>query len=117
MPFEVPASKASIRQNQFSFTLPGDETEYVLPKMQYVNSDIQRRMQELARPLKSVIEAGGRPTEEQAAAIDKVNRELIEFYLPGFYGKVTDDQLQALIEAWQEASTVDVGESSASASS
>lgn len=117
MPFEVPASKASIGQNQFTFHLPDDPTEYVLPKMQYINSGIMREMQALARPLKELVAGGGQPTEEQALAIDALNRQMIEFYLPDFYRKVTDDQIKAIIEAWQEASTVELGESSASASS
>lgn len=124
MPYEVPASKASFKQNRFEFTIwdyddgeriPGSDVTYSIPKMQYINSDIRQRMLEVSMPLKKIIDEGGKPAPEQAAEVTKIQRELFEKYAPGLYGRIADDQLNAIQEAWQEASGIQLGESSASA--
>lgn len=122
MVFKVPASKASIKQNQFEFELevPGSNGKtktkrFVLPKMQYISSDIRERMQRTTAPLKAAIDAGQEPTPEQQVEASIIQRELFERYVPGLYELVTDDQIRAIQEAWQEASSVEMGESSPSA--
>jgi hypothetical protein len=112
--FQVPVSKASIEQNQFNLELPTGE-KYTLPKMQYLNADIRQRMARIGADLKTVLDEGGTPTPTQAAELAEVQRELLEKYAPGIYKLVSDDQVQAIFEAWQEASSITVGESSASA--
>lgn len=115
MVFQVPTSKASIDQNQFKFQLPGSRKTYTLPKMQYISSDLRERMQSAGTRLKTVIDAGGTPDPESAAEMGKIQRELFEKYAPGLYELVTDDQIEAIQEAWQEASGISLGESSPSA--
>lgn len=117
MVYSVPPSKASIKQNVFEFTLPGDESTYTLPKMEFLSSSIRQRLLVVTAPLRATLAAGGTPTDAQAAEIATIQREMIETYCPGLYEKVTDDQLADLINAWRDASAVDLGESSASASS
>jgi len=112
--FKVPESKASIAQNRFEFELPTGE-KFSLPKMQYISTDIRERMQRTSVPLKRIIDEGGQPTPEQTIEVQAIQRELFEKYAPGLYELVTDDQLTAIQQAWQEASGISVGESSASA--
>ncbi|KKI16371.1 MULTISPECIES: hypothetical protein [unclassified Leucobacter] len=115
MVFEVPASKASIKQNQFQFKLPDSKKTYTLPKMQYISSDIRERMQRTSVTLKAAIDAGVEPDPADALEASKIQRELFERYAPGLYELVTDDQIRAIQEAWQEASSIELGESSPSA--
>lgn len=112
--FQVPASKASIKQNQWSFTLPTGE-KFTVPKMQYLNADIRQRMARIGADLKRIIDEGGKPNPQQVAELQTVQRELLEKYAPGIYTLVSDDQIEAIFSAWQEASGISVGESSASA--
>lgn len=117
MVFKVPASKASIKQNQFEFELDvdGKKKKFSLPKMQYISSDLRERMQSVGASIKSAVDAGGTPDPEVAAEMGKIQRELFEKYVPDLYRFVSDDQLEAIQEAWQEASGITVGESSPSA--
>lgn len=127
MTFQVPASKASIKQNRFEFELPneydgdgnpiaesGVET-FSLPKMQYINADVRQRLVSITIPLKDLIDAGGKPSPENVAELLEIQRELFERYAPGLYAKLGDDQMLAVLNAWQAASSVTVGESSPSA--
>ncbi|WP_425836946.1 hypothetical protein [Microbacterium sp. PA5] len=114
MSFKVPESKASIDQNKWTFDLPTGES-FTVPKMQYLNADIRERMTQIGVELKTVIDAGDKPSPEQTAALSAIQRELLETYAPGVYKLVSDDQVQAIFEGWQEASSITVGESSASA--
>lgn len=115
MVFEVPASKASIDQNQFKLKLPGSKKVWSLPKLQYINSDLRLRMQEASVPLKRLIDEGGKPDAAQALEVQQIQRELFDRYAPGLYAECSDDQINAIMGAWQEASGISLGESSASA--
>lgn len=115
MVFQVPAPKASIKQNRFEFKLPGDKKTYSLPKMQYLPAGIKARMGSTSASLKRVLDEGGQPSLEQKLELQEIQRELLESQVPGLYDRVTEDQLQELVKAWQEASGISVGESSASA--
>lgn len=115
MVFEVPASKASIQQNQFEFKLPGSKKTYSLPKMQYISSDLRERMQSVGGALKADVDAGREPDPAAAAEMGRIQRELFEKYAPDLYKQVSDDQLEVIQEAWQEASGITLGESEPSA--
>lgn len=99
MVFQVPASKASIKQNRFDFQLPGSKKVYSVPKLQFVKPALALTFSEL--------------TEVQVANL------LFAEYLPEVFPLLEDgSQLEALLNAWKEASEgVGVGESSASADS
>ena len=126
MVFQVPASKASVKQNQFEFEIPVEvvdengktkkqKKKYSLPKMQYISSDLRERMQRASLPLKRAIDAGEQPSPEEQVESSIIQRELFEKYAPDLYQHVSDDQIQAIQAAWQEASGITLGESSPSA--
>lgn len=114
MTFQVPASKASIEQNQFKFSLPSGES-FAVPLLQYVNAGLRQRMAEVGVELKQIIDAGGKPEPAQVVELQTIQRELLEKYAPGLYGLCSEDQILAIQEAWQEASNITMGESSPSA--
>ncbi len=99
MVYQVPASKASIKQNRFEFSLPGSKKVYSVPKLQFVKPSLALSFGEM--------------TEVQVA------NALFTEYLPEAFPLLEDSsQLQALMEAWQaESEGVGVGESEASAAS
>lgn len=99
MVFEVPKSKASIKQNRFEFKLPGGAKVYSLPLAKYLKPALAMRMD-----------------KDQTEAMFL----LFESYYPGeqIFDKFEDgEQFEAFINAWNEASGIDMGESSASSDS
>lgn len=99
MTFEVPVSKASIDQNQWSFKMPGDRKTYKVPKLQFMRPSLMREM------------------DTKANRIDRVYM-LLEHYHPGLVDKFDGlDQIEAFYTAWAEGSGLSVGESSASSTS
>ena len=95
MVFEVPAPQASIKQNRFEFTLPGSKKVYSVPKLQFVKPALALSFGELS--------------EVQVANL------LFGEYLPDVFPLLEDStQLEALLNAWKEASGIGVGESGAS---
>jgi len=97
--FEVPASKASVKQNQFEFKIPGDRKTYSIPKLQFLRPSLLREMDSMKNQ------------------VDRVYA-LIENYHPGLVDKFDDmEQLTALYVGWSEGSGITVGESSASSTS
>ena len=117
MTFEVPASKASIKQNQFPFKVPGESRQRVLPKMQYMPVGFRTKMAEAAGPVVRAKEAGKDPARADLEKLGTLQMELLEKYAPGVTDALDSDQLSALLVAWQEASNISVGESPASAGS
>ena len=118
MTFEVPAAKASFKQNRFEFTIPGDKKTYSLPKMQHISADFADRMNALAPKIAQARENGENAANPEVLALSSnLQREIFEHYVPGLYDKLAADQVGALADAWREASTVGLGESSASAES
>lgn len=122
--FKVPASKASFEQNQFKFDLEimgrnGKMTTktFSLPMQQYVSSSLRARVQRSSIAVKNAIDAAedGIPSLEVQLEAADIQQELFERYVPGLYELVTDDQIRAIQEAWQEASQISLGESSPSA--
>jgi len=136
MTYQVPASKASIKQNQFEFKMPAgkvadvaaakkadpalfEEFEAARKKWeahvaQFEKADTRTysipKMQFLRPNLVDKI-------DPEAPKVDVV-RDLLEHYHPGFWDRF-DDMSQALgfFEAWQAASGTELGESSASTDS
>lgn len=118
MTFQVPASKASIKQNLFEFTLPDDDKVYALPKMQYLDADLSADLTVLTPRIKDAQEGDGLGSDPALLAdIASLQRRMIERYAPGVYGRMSGDQVASLVNAWQEASSVTVGESSTPAGS
>jgi hypothetical protein len=96
MVYEVPPSKRSIKQNQFQFKLAG--AEYSLPRFKFIEiGQLELLTQPETRITGLLSIAGGADTPLGAA-----------------FRKLVADQLEGLIEAWQEDSGVTLGESSAS---
>lgn len=93
MAFQVPKSKASIKQNRFSFEIEGKK--YELPLMKYVSVETLAAF-ENERPIQGLI----------AAAPDDRTKDAIR--------ALESDQLDALLTEWQEESEITPGESEAS---
>ncbi|WPM94339.1 tail assembly chaperone [Arthrobacter phage Cupello] len=117
MTFEVPASKASIKQNQFEFQVPGERKKRTLPLLRFVPVGMKNKMAEAARPIQAAKDAGKEPSREDLGRLGALQIAMLEKYSPGVTDALDDEQLGALVVAWQEASKVTVGESVASHSS
>ncbi len=98
MPYQVPRSKRSLKQNQFEFTIDGDtepERIYSVPLMQFITPSVLRDLAEL-----------------------DMNEFFIRFMdleLPGVLEKLEGgDQLTDLLTAWQADSKLSMGESEGS---
>lgn len=97
-PFAIPEAKASIAQNRFDFTMPGEDHTYSIPKLRYLRPAFVRTLSSL--------------TQEDAvfAILDEFGLDLVD--------KFDDmEQVVALYTAWMEASGVSLGESSGSSAS
>lgn len=99
MSFKVPESKRSIGQNLFTFEVPGDATEYTIPKAKYMTVGQVELLAGSPGDIKitDVLSVLGQ-NEPAAAAVRTLDVE----------------QMQALMTAWQEDSGLVLGESSAS---
>lgn len=103
MPFQVPASKASQKQNRFEFQFPGDRKTYSVPLINYLPPW-------LALKLKNA----------DADLDEGVIRELFDTIAPGMglFEKFEEaEQFSEWMSAWGRASGVTLGESPASAES
>ncbi len=93
----MPKSKASIAQNRFEFRLPGEKKVRSVPLLKYLKPSLAMEFEEL--------------DEKQAV------RRLFEAVYPGedLFAKFDDvEQFTAWLQAWGDASGVDLGESPAS---
>lgn len=117
MTFEVPASKASIKQNQFEFQVPGERKKRSLPLLKYVPIGLKSKMAEAAKPIQEAKDAGRELSREDLGRLGALQIQLLEKYAPGITDVLDEEQLGALVVAWQEASGVTVGESVASPTS
>ncbi|AYN56831.1 tail assembly chaperone [Arthrobacter phage Andrew] len=109
MTFEVPASKASIKQNQFEFKVPGERKARSLPLLKFVPLGLRSRLAEAAKPIQAAQAAGQDPALEDLQVLGSIQLELLNKYSPGLVDLVDDDQLGAILAAWQEASKITVG--------
>lgn len=97
MVYEVPRSKKSLKQNQFTFKLEGKT--YSIPLMRYLKPSVMEQM-------------------TNATAEDSFGAARALFASvghPDLLDQFEDsEQLDALMSAWQEASGITVGESESS---
>lgn len=117
MVYEVPASKASLKQNTFEFKVPGERKVRALPLLKYLPMGMNSRMAEAAGPVQAAQRAGRKPTPDELRELGSIQMELFNKYSPGLVDAVDAEQLGAIMIAWQEASGITVGESPASAGS
>lgn len=99
MVYEVPKSKASIKQNRFEFVMPDDpDTTLSVPLLKYLKPSL-------------VFELNG---VDQTQAV----RRMLEEYHPDIFDRFEDmTQITDLYEAWAAESGIELGESSASSDS
>ena len=117
MVYEIPASKASLKQNVFEFKVPGEKKIRSHPLLKFLPIGYRNRMAQMAAPIQAAQAAGDDPDSKDLHALGTVQLELLERFSPGVTDVMDDDQLAALLKAWQEASQISVGESPASAGS
>lgn len=117
MVYEVPASKASQKQNVFEFKVPGEKKVRTLPLLKYLPMGMNSRMADAAGPIQAAQKAGRKPAPEELHALGSIQMEILNKYSPGLVDNVDAEQLGAVMVAWQEASGISVGESPASAGS
>lgn len=109
--FEVPKSKASIRQNRFEFKMP-DGKKRSVPLLEFIKPELALKMAEL--------EVRTSPDGEQSTDPKETSefvRLVFDTYYPeeNLFGMFEDaEQFGAWMEAWTEASGVTPGESGAS---
>lgn len=113
MVYEVPASKASLKQNLFEFKVPGEKKTRSLPLLQYTPLGYRNKLGALARPIQAAQKAGKDPAVEDLQALGALQLAMLEQYSPGLTDVMDDEQMGALLKAWQAASTVSMGESPA----
>lgn len=98
MVYEVPRSKASLKQNRFEFKLPGSAKVYSVPLLKFLKPSLALQLENAS---------------ELAAA-----RSLFAEYLPEALEHFEDgEQLSSFMQEWAAASGISVGESEASTSS
>ena len=117
MVYAIPASKASIKQNIFEFKVPGERKTRHMPKQQYISADLRSRLGTAVVAIRKHQADGTTPGEEELVILQNLQREVLEKYNPDLYSLLEADQITDLLKAWGEASSVDLGESSASAGS
>ena len=114
MVYQVPPSKASIKQNRFEFQAPGSKKVHSVPRVQYIRPAFLRQIEALT----DGIEPGKEPPPDVAMALYRAQVALFEHYIPGFVDLFDDsEQIGELLAAWQAESSISLGESSASADS
>ena len=97
MAYQVPASKRSIKQNQFEFEIEGKA--YSLPRFDLIPISVLEKIEEA--PMNAVspyLEVFGPKTSPLGKAIRSLDKE----------------QLTGLLTAWQEDAGITAGESAAS---
>jgi hypothetical protein len=117
MVYEVPASRASLKQNLFEFKVPGEKKTRSLPLMQFTPLGYRSKLEAAARPIKAAQDAGQDPATDDLRVLGSLQLEMLEKYSPGLTDVMDDEQMGALLKAWQEASRISVGESRALPSS
>ena len=97
MTFEVPASKASIEQDIFKFSIPGIKGEFSVRRLKFI--PIGQR-NEIAFDQEAILDLFGAKGTKQGDAVRSLDEE----------------QYDALVKAWQDDSEITAGESEASSS-
>jgi hypothetical protein len=106
MIYQVPASAATKKENRFEFRMPGSRKAYSLPLLQYIPPKLALDLPKIDESdPSSLIEFMGKFLHRISPSMDIL--DLFE----------DQQQFMDFFQAWQDASTVSVGESQASASS
>ncbi|AOZ65058.1 tail assembly chaperone [Arthrobacter phage Lakshmi] len=88
--YRVPASKASLHQNQFRFQLPGEDKIRSIPKLKFLKPKIA--MQVEGMPVQAALQL------------------LFSLYEPGLIDEFDDmEQLEGVLQSWAKASGVSLG--------
>ncbi|MBO0596591.1 hypothetical protein I2485_06840 [Nesterenkonia sp. E16_7] len=125
MTFEVPQSRASVKQNQFEFKMPGRQKKYRMPYMQFITNGLRDPLIEVFRELREHMKADADLDAQEAAKhlsqdtqlrMQELTREIFEKYNPGLYADMDQQQVAAVFNAWASESQTTVGKSSASSS-
>lgn len=96
--FMVPASKASLHQNQFRFQLPDEDRVRSIPKLKFLKPSLAVKI--------------------EAMGVQEAVIELFTIYEPDLLDRFDGlDQLEAFTEAWAAASGITLGESKPSSDS
>lgn len=90
--FRLPASKASLAQNQFRFQLPDEEHVRSIPKLQFLKPALAVRIEDM-------------PIQQAVVELFTVYETDLLDRLEGL------DQLEPLVDAWATASGISLGES------
>lgn len=109
--YQVPNSKASIRQNQFEFKMP-DGKKYNVPLLQYIKPSLALEFADV----EVTVDADGNKVADMHDA-SVVVKLLFETYFPDLdlFAQFEDsEQFGAWMQAWTDASGVTLGESEAS---
>ena len=111
MPYEVPAAKASIKQNRFEFKVPGDRKTYTLPYQQYLTNGLKDPLIEGMKRVAPLIREGrqGDIDPGDAALIAQATKAIFEAHAPGVYELLDEEQTQDPIRAWTEESQTSLG--------
>jgi hypothetical protein len=110
--YEVPASKASIKQNRFEFKMP-DGKKYSVPKLEYIKPSLGMKFAELE--VETDPETGEQSADVQQTM--ELVRSVFQTYFPDkdVFGLFEDsEQMADWMNGWTEASGVDLGKSQAS---
>ena len=112
----VKIGKGRKKRPKFRFQIEGDSTVHRLPHMQHLDRDLLARLRQVA--LKVADPKTGKmrkkPATRDLLETIRIQRDVLERYCPGLYDQLADDQIAELMEAWKAASSVSLGESSAS---
>lgn len=95
MTFEVPASKASVEQDVFKFTIPGHKSQFSVKRLKFLS--IGQRA-DLGDNAARILDFFGAEGTKQGDAVRSLDAE----------------QFKALSDAWQADSDVTLGEPEAS---
>lgn len=109
--FEVPKSKASIKQNRFEFKMP-DGNKFSLPLLEFIKPSLALKLAELEVV---TAEDGSQTTDMQATT--GLVALIFETYFPGqkLFEQFDDaEQFAAWMQAWTDASGATLGKSEAS---
>ena len=88
-----------------------------MPKQQFITGDLRARLAKAVVGIRRHQADGTDPGEENLLTIQELQREVLEHYNPDLYKLLDSDQITALLKQWGEESSIELGESSASADS
>ncbi len=103
------------KKGKFKFRLDGESQIWTLPYLQHLD---RKHLAKLRWAALQVVDKKGRQKKNisphTVIKIAQLQREILECYCPGLYDSLSDEELKFLMEAWNEASSAKLGESSPS---